>query len=185
MGLQRRPKKLNREELWNFALSALGQRAQSASEIRQKLLRRAASPDDVPATMAKLREYGLADDRRFSDGYATLRLQNRGFGRGRVLQDLKSKRVPDQIASAAVESAYAGTDERELIQNFLARKYRGKNLGQMLKDPKHLASVFRRLRTAGFGTSTVLTVLRGYSNANAEDWPEADGMDAEPTDPKD
>ncbi len=145
-------------------MRALGQRAHSATELRQKLSRRAESPADVNAAMAKLREYGFADDQKFSEAFAASRLQNQGFGRFRVLRDLQSKRVAPAVAEDAVEKTFAGTDEPDLIQRFLERKYRGKDLAEFFKEEKNLASAYRRLRTAGFSSSGSLSVLKRYAS---------------------
>jgi len=167
----RKSKKLNAEALWNYALRVLGQRAHSANEIRSKLLRRAESRADVDQTMLKLREYGFTDDRKFSEAFATARLQNEGFGRLRVLRDLQTKRVASDVAAAAIEKTLVGTDEPELIQRFLERRYRGKNLREHLREEKNLASAYRRLRTAGFTSSGSLKVLKRFASL-AEDWEE-------------
>ncbi len=169
MALRGKPKKLESEALWEYALRILGQRAHSANEVKQKLLRRAASPEDVPAAMAKLREYGLADDQKFSETFASSRLQNQGFGRFRVLRDLRSKQIGSTVAEGAVEKTFAGTDERQLIEKYLERKYRGKNLPEFLQQEKNLASAYRRLRTAGFSSSASLSVLRRYAK-ELPDW---------------
>ena len=164
-------KKLDAESLWEYALKALGQRAHSAGELRQKLARRAASPADVQNAMAKLQEYGLTDDDKFSEAFASTRLQNQGFGKFRILRDLRSKRVAPAIANTAIAKTFAGTDEHELVQRFLDRKFRGKNLSEFLKEPKNLASAYRRLRTAGFSSSGSLAVLRRYTSS-ADEWNE-------------
>lgn len=169
MAVRSRPTKLDSEALWNYALRVLGQRAHSANELKQKLSKRAASPSDVNATLAKLREYGFADDAKYSETFASSRLQNQGFGRFRVLRDLRAKRVAPGIAERAVEKTFAATDERQLIEAFLQRKYRGKNLPVFLEAPKNLAAAYRRLRTAGFSTASSLAVLRRYSH-HAEEW---------------
>jgi regulatory protein len=169
MAVRGKPKKLGGEALWEYALRVLGQRAHSASELRQKLYRRSESAADVAGVMEKLREYGFADDTKFSEAFASSRLQTRGFGRFRVLRDLRSKRVSGNIASAAVEKTFAGTDECELIRNFLERKYRAKNLEEFLKEEKNLASVYRRLRSAGFSSGNSLTILKRYTQ-KVEDW---------------
>lgn len=172
MGSRTQPRKLDRDGLWDYALRALGQRAHSASEIRQKLARRAAESSFVADTMERLREYGFTDDQRFSETFAATRLQNQGFGRRRVLRDLKAKRVPDQVANAAVDSAYAGTDEQQLIAEFMMKKYRGKDLRVLLQDRKQVASAFRRLQMAGFSAAGALKALRAYSTSAPDDWPE-------------
>lgn len=168
MAGRRIPRKLNATELWDYALRALARRAHSSGEIRQKLIARAQSSADVDATMTKLREYGFADDAKFSEAFAGSRLQNQGFGRLRVLHELRSKRIPSTIATKAVEKTFDGTDELQLIQNFLDRKYRSKNLKQFLQEEKNLASVYRRLRTAGFSSNGSITVLKRYSRATDE-----------------
>ena len=91
MAIRNNPK-LDEKSLWEYALRALSQRAHSAGEIRQKLVKRAQSAEDIDAVLAKLREYGMVDDRRFSEAFASARLQNDGLGRFRVLNDLRRKR---------------------------------------------------------------------------------------------
>lgn len=184
MSLRRPPKKLDSNELWDYALKALGQRAHSAAEIRRKLSRRAADRADLEPTLRKLREYGLADDSRFSETFAQSRLQSGSFGKLRVLRDLRGKQVADSIATGAVDRAFAGTDERALIESFLQRKYRGQDLPALLKDERRLASVFRRLRTAGFNTGQILAVLKPLASSSAvtdwEDVPEEDETERVP-----
>lgn len=164
MSPPRRPLKLDADGLWDYALRALSQRPHSAAEIRQKLSRRAASPPLVAATLAKLQEYSLIDDQKFSQSFASARLENQGFGRARVFRDLRAKRIASQTAQDAVSSVFAETDETALIDQFLARRYRNTDLRLYLQDDKKLASVYRRLRTAGFGNSTSLAALKRFKN---------------------
>ena len=105
MATRSKPKKLDANGLWNYALRALGTRAHSVSELRQKLSRRADSPQAVSETMSKLSEYALTDDRKFSEALASARLQNQGFGRFRVLNELRSKRVAPSVAEKAINDA--------------------------------------------------------------------------------
>jgi regulatory protein len=169
MAGRRTPSKLDETGLWNYALRLLTRRAYSSGELKQKLAARAERYSDVNATMSKLGEYGFADDRKFSEALAGSRLQNQGFGKFRILHELRSKRVAPTIAAEAVEKVFDGTDELRLIQNFLERKYRGKDLAQFLQQEKNLASAYRRLRTAGFSSTGSITVLRRYSR-KAEEW---------------
>jgi regulatory protein len=163
MATRGKPKKLDAEGLWQYALRALGMRAHSVNELRQKLARRADSPAAVTETMDKLGDYGLTDDAKFSESLAAARLQNKGFGRFRVLNELRSKRVALSVAESAINIAYAGAEEGELIKKFLDRKYRGKDLATFLKDPKNTGSVYRRLRLAGFSSAGSLSALKAYS----------------------
>ncbi len=174
MAIRGKPKKLDADGLWNYALRALGGRAHSANELKQKLSRRAESPEALNAIVAKLAEYSFTDDSKFSETLASARLQSQGFGRFRVLNELRTKRVAQPVAEAAIEKAYAGTEEMELIRKFLDRKYRGKNLATFLSEQKNLSSAYRRLRVAGFSSGGSLSVLKGYSTQVDETNPPED-----------
>jgi regulatory protein len=63
--------------------------------------------------------------------------------------------------------AFSGTDETALIEEYLRRKFRAANLGELLSEEKRLASTFRRLRTAGFSAGGSIRVLKRYA-AEAE-----------------
>ena len=62
-----------------------------------------------------------------------------------------------------MNTAFSGTDEPQLIEQFLKRKYRNIDLRQFLQEEKNLASAYRRLRTAGFGSGSAIAVLKRYS----------------------
>src|SRR3954447_11841432 len=161
-------KKLGREELWNYALRLLSQRPYSPAELKTKPSRPSESPSVIADTLAKLREYGMADDEKFSEAFASSRLQNDGFGRSRVLRDLRAKRVPRSVAEKAVDKTFEKTDESKLAAQFLARKYRNKDLHEVLKDQKQFASAYRKLRMAGFSSSVSLSLLKRHANETAE-----------------
>jgi regulatory protein len=78
-----------------------------------------------------------------------------------------ARRIAPAVARQAVDAAFEGVDETAMIQAFLERKYRGKDLGALLQDQKHLASAFRKLRAAGFSTGNSIRVLKRYA-AEAE-----------------
>lgn len=167
-GRHMKAKKLAADALWNYALRSLAQRTHSASELRRKLAARAASPEDTRATMEKLREYGLTDDRRFAEAFSAARLQNRSFGKMRVLRELRGRNVAPKVAEEAVRHAFDGVDERQLAGEFLQRKYRNKNLAELLQDPRQLAAAYRKLRLGGFSASSAIGVLKQYANAAQE-----------------
>ena len=150
-------------QLWEYALRVISVRALSAGEMRTRLRRRKAAPEIVESTMAKLREYGYLDDSTFAGAYASARKDNQGHGKERVLRDLRQRQVPSALAEAAVVETYADTDEVELIESYLNRKFRREKLGDYLKEPAHLSSAFRRLRYAGFSASNSIRVLKRFS----------------------
>ena len=146
-----------------YALKCLGGRAHSTGELREKLRRRSETVADVDTILRKLKESGYLDDRRFAETYATSRLENEGHGRMRVVRDLRQRRVAPTMAEQVVDRAYRETDETELIQAFLERKYRNKSLPEFLSEDKNLASAFRRLRYAGFSAGNSIRVLKRHA----------------------
>jgi regulatory protein len=163
----KQPAKLDLEGLMNFAGRSLARRAQSLSELRLRLKQRAARQEDVAEAIARLKEAGFLNDRKFADSFANWRRENQGLGKARVMRDLMSRRVAPALAKQAVDGAFANTDETAMIESFLERKYRGKELGRLLAEEKNLASAFRRLRAAGFSAGNSIRVLKRYA-ANAE-----------------
>ena len=134
----------------------------STGELREKLKRKAEKVGDVDGVIAKLKDYGYLNDKQYAEMYASRRLENEGFGKARVLSDLRSKRVAPAVAERAVNQTFASTDEVELIEQFLARKYRRTPLAEVLAEPKGLASAYRKLRGAGFTHGNSMRVLKRH-----------------------
>ena len=174
----RKPKLLEQAQLLDFALRLLSGRAHSLGEIREKLRRRCAQPEDVDSVLLKLKEAGYLNDRQFAESFAASRLENQGLGKSRVLRDLRQRRVAPKLAEQVVEKTFQDTDEVRLIEDFLARKYRGKPLGSLLSEEKHLASAYRRLRYAGFSSGNSIRVLRRY--AKEAETLDLEALEAEP-----
>lgn len=161
-------KPLDADGLFQYALRLLGGRAFSTAELRTRLERRAAEPSDVDPVLARCREYGYLDDRKFADSYAAARLENQLHGRERVLRDLRQRRIAPALAGKAVGAVYDAVDEIQLIEKYLERKFRGKDLAAWLSEPKHLASAYRRLRAAGFSSGNAVRVLTRFSHQAQE-----------------
>ena len=160
---KRKPKLFQEPELLNYAVRALGGRAHSTGELREKLRRRAERAEDIDTVLGKLKDLGYLNDQRFAESYAASRLENQGLGKMRVLRDLRQRRVAPQLAEQVTEKTYQETNEADLIEEFLKRKYRGKKLGEFLGEEKNLAAAFRRLRYAGFSAGASIRVLKRFA----------------------
>jgi len=161
------PAPLDIEGLLAYAARVLTARAQTTSELRQKLTRRAAQRGDVDQVIQRLKENGYLNEQRFAESFAHWRRDNDGVGKTKVVRDLMARRVAPELAKKTAEAAYSATDETALIEQFLARKFRGRDLGALLREEKHLASAFRRLRTAGFAAGSSIQVLKRYASEAA------------------
>jgi regulatory protein len=160
---ERKIRHLDGDGLWNYALKALGARAHSIGELRVKLQRRAAKAEDVEDILARLKESKYLDDGRFAEGYATARLANERFGKTRVLQDLRHRRVAPALAEKTVKTVYEDVDESALIEEWVRKKYRMAQREGLFHEDKDMASAYRRLLRAGFRTGEIVNVLKKFA----------------------
>ncbi len=161
-------KKLTREELREYASGLLAGRALSSAELRTRLRKKAAVLGDVEELIASLVEYGAVDDAKFAGHYAETRASAGNYGKQRVLSNLMGKRVAAETAREAVAGAFAEVDEDAAVEQWLGRKYRNQNLHELLKTQSKFASVYRRLRMAGYGSGPALKVLKRIAGAAIE-----------------
>jgi regulatory protein len=160
---ERKPRRLDAEALWSYALKALGSRAHSIGQLREKLRRRAERMSDIDDIVSRLKEHGYLDDRRYAEGFATARLTNDRLGRGRVIQDLRQRRVAPALAEKTVREVYEEVDEQALIDEWIRRKYHMAPREGLFKEEKDLAAAYRRLLRAGFQTGNIVRALKRFA----------------------
>jgi regulatory protein len=160
---ERRPKLLDAGRLWEYALKALGDRAHSVGELREKLRRRAAVAADIDGVLARLKDCGYLNDRQYAESFASARLSGERMGRARVLRDLRQHRVAPALAEKAVREVYREVDEQALIDEWIRRKYRLAPRETLFRDDKDLGSAYRRLVRAGFRTGEIVSALKRFA----------------------
>jgi regulatory protein len=152
------PRKLSTEaQLYTSAVRALMRRAHSVHEMNEYLGRRAENPDLIKPVVQKLKEQQYLDDARYARDYARVHAQGRHQGKFRIARELRGRGVPDRHIEAALEAAFAETDENVLVRARLARKL--KNLRGPL-DEKKRASLYRSLLRSGFSADAIRDELR-------------------------
>ena len=156
-------RRLAAEALWSYALKILGGRAHSTGEMRQKLQRRAERAEDVEGILARLKDLGYIDDRRYAETYASARLANDKLGRTRVIRDLRQHRVAPALAEKTVGKVYADVDEEALIEQWVRKKYRLASREGLFQEDKDMASAYRRLLHAGFRAGEIVKVLKRFA----------------------
>lgn len=154
---------MSADELFAYAVKKLAGRASSVGELRTAMLQRAQEPGDIEGVLARLKEYGYLNDKRFAESFAAARLENEGLGKMRVLRDLRQRRVAPELAESTVSRVYAGQDEAALIEDYIRRKYRTVERAGLFESDKELASAFRRLLRAGFSPAKSLQVLKQFA----------------------
>jgi regulatory protein len=158
-----RPKKTDSEnELYEYAVGALGRRMRSVAELKRLLRPRVEAETEYGETLVelvirRLKDQGYLNDARYAAAYSSFRRENEKFGRRRVITDLKIKGVHAEVIEKAVESVYEGVSEERLAREYLKRKRLVKP-----KDKKQSARIFRQLMRAGFGAKTIFIILKKW-----------------------
>jgi len=161
MAFARGRKLCNEAELYDYAIGALARRMRSFAELK-RLLRRRVEADElglalVELVIAKLKEQRYLNDAQYAATYSSLRRANEKFGRRRVVTELKSRGVHSEVIDKAVAGAYENVNEEALAREYLRRKRIHKP-----EDQKQAARVFRSLVRAGFGTRTIISILKKW-----------------------
>jgi len=161
MPFRRRSEPYNVVELYEYAVGALGRRMRTVAELKRLLRQRVAGQPDGPvmveAIIQKLKEQRYLNDSQYAADYSSLRRDNEGFGRRRVITDLKNKGVHGDIIEKTVSAAYDGVNEEKLARQYLARKRMTKPA-----DQKQAAKIFRALLRAGFSSRTIVAILKQW-----------------------
>jgi regulatory protein len=155
------------------ALRMLARRPYSIAELRRALERKCPQNEQVDEAIARLRELGYLDDRKFAEQYAYSLAQNRVFGPHRLRRELKAKLVNSQEVDAAVERAYQEIPAQTLLEKALDKKVRSIRL-PLTRAKFH--SLCQGLMRLGFNASDIIKAVR----ARPELAPVAD--DFEPVD---
>ena len=160
MRTPRKSPKLEAADLYEYAVRLLSVRTYASEKLRTKLRTRALRPEDIDAAIERLKEVGYLDDARFAESFARYKVEGAGFGKTRVMSDLRGQRLPANVAEKAVEEAFAGKNEADLIDAYIERRLPMLKPGVKVEDEKVLARAYRRLLRAGFASGPVLSALK-------------------------
>ena len=158
-----RPKKLYTEnELYEYAVGALGRRMRTVAELKRLLRQRVEADTEIGQTLVeliirKLKDQGYLNDAKYAAAFSSYRRDNEKFGRQRVITDLKIKGVHGEVIEKAVGSVYEEIDEEKQARAYLNRKRLKKPA-----DQKQAARIFRQLVRAGFRSKTIFAILKKW-----------------------
>jgi regulatory protein len=160
-----RPKKkfYSEDELYQYAVGALARRMRTVAELKRLLRARVEADTEYGQTLVeliirRLKDNGYLNDTQYAAYFSSLRRDNQKFGRLRVITDLKAKGVHGDVIDKAVDAAFDGLNEERQAREYLRRKRFEKP-----KDRKQAARIFRQLVRAGFGSSTIFSILKRWN----------------------
>jgi regulatory protein len=160
-----RPKKItySEDELYEYAVGALARRMRTVAELKRLMRARVEEAATeygqtlIELVIRRLKDQGYLNDSQYAASYTSLRRDNQKFGRMRVITELKTRGVHGEVIAKAIESAYEGVSEEKQARDYLRKKRLKKP-----KDQKETARIFRQLARAGFGTKTIVTILKKW-----------------------
>ena len=152
------------DNLYEYALRALGRRPHTSAELRAKLARRSTEEDVVEAVISRLRDNGYVDDELVAESHSEFRRDYALVGHKRVLDELRRRGVESSTAERVVEEAYEDADEAELARNFLRRKLGQDLAGVKINGRRDLNRLYGALARAGFEPHVIADVLREVSD---------------------
>ena len=136
------------------ALSLLGRRDYTTSELRTRLIEKGHDPGEVAEQIDALTSDGSLNDVRVAASHIRIASQIKGRGRMRIRQELQAR----GIAKAVIEPLLAempSEDEDAAIQKFLARKRLPETLDTAARN-----RVFQQLMRKGFTPDAISKALR-------------------------
>ncbi|MFT7402018.1 MAG: regulatory protein [Hydrogenophaga sp.] len=134
------------------ALRLLGQREHSRLELERKLRSHEVEPGELARALDDLQAKGFINEQRVLESVVFRRAPR--LGAMRVRQELQAK----GLAPEAVAQAVAGLRGSEVER---AREVWRKKFGVQAEDPQSRAKQMRFLASRGFGSETILRLVKG------------------------
>ena len=125
--------------------------------MRQRVLKDERGNLLIDMVILRLRDQKYLNDTNYAAAYSSFRRDNEKFGKRRVITDLKTKGVHQDVIEKVVDEAYAAVNEEQLVRAYLKRK--------RLKKPandKEAARIFRGVMRAGFSVGVAIKVLKNW-----------------------
>jgi regulatory protein len=138
-------------------LKMLARRELSEAQVRQRLARKAHTPDDIDAAIARLRDERAIDDARVAEAIARTETSIRRRGKLRVRMQIERAGIAKAIARKAVDEVFGGIDDEAQIEAALRRRLRGR---ATIADDREFQRLYRFLVGQGFESDRALATLR-------------------------
>lgn len=151
-----------RERTLQRAVKLLAAKPRSVAELRERLLEKEWTNEEaVDAAVAKLSDYGYLNDEQFAQSFAASRVRQKPIGRTRLARDLQMKKVPKELADAAIKATYEETSEESLIDEAIGKRVRLRGRPETREETK---SLFDHLLRRGFSYDLVIRKVRDLAS---------------------
>lgn len=127
----------SRERTMNRAVKLLAAKPRSIGELRQRLLEKLWTNDEiVDAVIEKLKEYKYLDDEQFARDLAVSKLRQKPQGKRRLQQTMSQKKLDKELVDTAITEAFEKLPEADLIDLAIEKRLRLKGVPSTREDTK-------------------------------------------------
>ncbi len=113
-----------------MALCSRGEKCEY--DAYQYMTKRGASHEDAKLAVEYLVENRFIDNERYSTAFAADKLRFAKWGKNKIVNALRLKRIPDTLIQSALDMAIDPDDEKKAIESEVAKKLRG-----IRGEPRH------------------------------------------------
>jgi len=125
------------DKAYDRALNLISMRKRSQWEMRDYLKHKDYESDIIETILNKLSDNGYVDDRAFAKAWVNTRRLLKATSKRRLQQELRQKRVEDEIIKQVLEEDE--TDEHEVLRELVAKKRRQSRYQDNFKLMQYLA----------------------------------------------
>lgn len=108
------------DKAYDRSLNLISRRRRSVWEMTQYLKGKDYNPTEIDTTLNKLSNNGYLDDREFAKAWVSNRRLLKSTSKRRLSQELRAKRVSDEIINEALENDEA--DEQDVLRELIQKK---------------------------------------------------------------
>ena len=152
----------------DYAMKYLALKDRTVSEMQTYLDGKDFGEADVDATVERLIELRLLDDRRYAQRYVETRLNAKPVSRRHLYEQLKSHGIEEQYIREAMEQ----TDEDDERENALSVARKFARQFKDLEPDKRRMRVMSRLQARGYGYDTARNALE-TALSEEDEWSES------------
>ena len=126
------------------ALELLSKRSYSKAILKEKLLLRDFEENETSQAIKKLESLGFIDDKKFAENLVREYSEFKRYGRQRIKLKLREKKIPEEIASEALENIELEIEENNLKELVKKNLNKNKNLSREKRYTRTLGFLLRR-----------------------------------------
>lgn len=135
----------SRQKTFDRAVNLLTYKPRSINELRERLLEKIWTNEEiVESVIEKLKEYNYLNDVEFATNLAASKVRAKSFGKRRLKQDLKQKKLDNETIEKALENVFEETSEEEVIDRAVAKRLRIKGVPQTPNDKNNFFGYLMR-----------------------------------------